>query len=156
MIVVLGALIANVASIPPKFPIADFNSQFLNAYLPMARRSFNGAIWAGELGVSYSSNQKQSKIIKIFRCERRLRLRQYVQYAQRADCNVVYFIFNKWNKKNLVLESAVPSCHMIIHFWVLSGVISSNSDFSVSEVFFWRKDCFLDIICRISDSLVEF
>ena len=95
MIVVLGALIATVASIPPKFPIADFNSQFLNAYLPMARRSFNGAIWAGEHGISYSSNQKQSKIIKIFRCERRLRLRQYVQYAQRADCNVVYFIFNK-------------------------------------------------------------
>ena len=97
MIVVLGALIATVASIPPKFPITDFNSQFLNAYLPMARRSFNGAIWAGELGVSYTvvAIRSSRKIIKIFRCERRLRLRQYVQYAQRADCNVVFFIFNK-------------------------------------------------------------
>lgn len=97
MIVVLGALSATVASIPPKFPITDLNSQFLNAYLPMARRSFNGAIWAGELGVSYTvvAIRSSRKIIKIFRCERRLRLRQYVQYAQRADCNVVYFIFHK-------------------------------------------------------------
>ena len=61
----------------------------------MARRSFNGAIWAGEPCVLYRSEQKKHFIL-IFRCKRRLWLKQYVQYAEWADSNVVYFISNKW------------------------------------------------------------
>ena len=42
--------------------------------------------------------------------------------------------------------------HIITHFRVLSGLISSNSVFSM---FLWRIDCFLEIICWFSDSFVN-
>ena len=46
---------------PSKFPISDpMRNQFLQAYLPMARRSFNGAIWAGEPSVLYRSELKKA------------------------------------------------------------------------------------------------
>ena len=92
MILALCFFCVTITSMPSKFPITDpMGNQFLQAYLPMARRSFNGAIWAGEPSVLYRNEQKRHFIL-IFRCKRRLRLKQYVQYAKRADSNVVYFI----------------------------------------------------------------
>ena len=46
---------STVFAMPSKFPITDpVSSPFLEAYSPIMRRSFNGAIWAGEILIFYS------------------------------------------------------------------------------------------------------
>ena len=107
MIFALCVFCVTITSMPSKFPITDpIGNQFLQAYLPMARRSFNGAIWAGEPSVLYRSEH----FILIFRCKRRLWLKQYVQYAKWADSYVVYFIFNKWNSLNIFIWAVWKYC----------------------------------------------
>ena len=61
MIFALCVFCVTITSMPSKFPISDpMRNQFLQAYLPMARRSFNGAIWAGEPSVLYRSELKKA------------------------------------------------------------------------------------------------
>ena len=57
MMALFALFCSTVFAMPSKFPITDpVSSPFLEAYSPIMRRSFNGAIWAGEILIFYSMN----------------------------------------------------------------------------------------------------